>query len=121
VSPKPKDELAREHADSAREDLEAGREKDAVNAMFYAAEAAVVSLADQHGIDTKQQHGLKADAATELHQRGVLSEDYGPLLKQLNQVRKDVWYEGDDPEFDTGIDEVLERVGELVDAAEAKA
>lgn len=58
--------------------------------MFYAAEAAVVSLADRHGIDTKQQHWLKADAAKELHQRGLLSEDYGPLLKQLNQVRTDV-------------------------------
>jgi uncharacterized protein (UPF0332 family) len=118
VSPKPKHELAKEHAKSARDDVEAGREKDAVNAMFYAGEAAIVAIADREGIDTKQRHGLKADAATELHKQGVLDEDFGPLLRQLNQARKDVWYEGDDPEFNTSIEDVLAQVETLVDAAE---
>jgi uncharacterized protein (UPF0332 family) len=117
VSPKPKDELAQEHLDSAREDIEAGREKDAINAMFYAAEAAIVAIADREGIDTKQRHWLKADAATELQEQGVLDEDFGPLLRQLNQARKDVWYEGDEPEFDTDIEDVLAQVEALVDAA----
>lgn len=118
MSPKPKHVLAKEHAESAREDVEAGREKDAVNAMFYAAEAAIVALADREGIDTKQRHGLKADAATELYKQGVLDEDFGPLLRQLNQARKDVWYEGDDPEFNTSIEDVLAQVETLVEAAE---
>ena len=61
--------------------------------MFYAAEAAIVAIADRAGIETKQRHWLKAEAATELHERGVLDEDCGPLLRQLNQARKDVWYE----------------------------
>lgn len=118
MSPKPKDQLAREHATAAREDLEAGREKDAINATFYAAEAAVVAIADREAIDTKQQHGLKADAATELHKKGVLEEDFGRLLRTLNQARKDVWYEGDDPEFDTDIEDVLAQVQTLVEAAQ---
>ena len=63
-----------------------------INAMFYAAEAAIVAIADRAGIETKQRHWLKAEAATELHERGVLDEDCGPLLRQLNQARKDVWY-----------------------------
>lgn len=118
MSPKPKDELAREHVKSAREDVAAGREKDAINAMFYAAEAAIVAIADREGIDTKQRHWLKADAATKLHKKGALDEDFGPMLRQLNQARKDVWYEGDDPEFDASIEDVLAQVETLVDAAE---
>jgi hypothetical protein len=58
-----------------------------------------VALADQHEIDTKKHHGLKADAATELHRTGLLSEDYGPVLRMLNQARKDIWYEGEEPEL----------------------
>lgn len=66
MSPKEKKKLAREHLETARDDLGGGREKDAINALFYAAEAAeaaVVALADAHGIDTKKRHYLKADAA----------------------------------------------------------
>lgn len=89
--------------------------------MFYAAEAAVVAVAERHGSDTKQQHWLKADTATELHERGILTEDYGTLVRQLNQARKDVWYEGDEPEFETSIEDVLVRVEALVDAAKSEA
>jgi hypothetical protein len=53
VSPKPKRELAREHLETAREDLGRQHEKDAVNALFYAAEAAVVAFAD--GMASKQE------------------------------------------------------------------
>ncbi len=91
-----------------------------MNALFYAAEAAVVALSDAHGIDTKLHHGLKADAATELHRRGVLDEDFGPLLRQLNQARKDIWYEGDDPQLDRGLEEISGDVERLVVAAEAQ-
>ena len=83
--------------------------------MFYAAEAAIVAIADRAGIETKQRHWLKAEAATELHERGVLTRTAGPA-SQLNQARKDVWYEGDEPEFDTDIEDVLSQVETLVDA-----
>jgi hypothetical protein len=45
VSPKAKKDLAREHLETARDDLSGDREKDAINALFYAAEAAVVAAA----------------------------------------------------------------------------
>ncbi len=61
MSPKAKKELAREHLETAREDISGGREKDAINALFYAAEAAVVALADTHGIDTPRRHYLKGE------------------------------------------------------------
>ncbi len=78
VSPKDKRQLAREHLEAAQSAMIVERFNDAVNALFYAAEAAVVALADQHGIDTKKHHGRKADAASELHKKSVLAEDYGP-------------------------------------------
>lgn len=78
-----------------------------------------MALADVHGIDTKQSHRLKADAATELHARGVPGYDFGPLIKQLNQARKDAWYEGEEPELDQSLEDMLADVGTLV--AEAKA
>lgn len=53
------------------------RLNDAVNALFYAGEAAVVALADLHEIDAKKHHGLKADAATELHNKGVVRSRWG--------------------------------------------
>jgi hypothetical protein len=117
VSPKPKRELARQHLETAREDQEGGRHADALNALFYAAEAAVVWLAGRHGIVTEQKHWLKADAASELHQLGVVREDFGPLLRQLNQARKDYWYEGEevDPEE---IETLLSAVETLVEDAE---
>lgn len=120
MSPKTKKELAREHFETASDDINGGREKDAINALFYAAEAAVVALADAHGINTKKRHYLKADAATELHDRGLLEHDYGPLLRQLNQVRKDIWYEGDEPDLDQSLEDTLVDVETLVAEAEAQ-
>jgi uncharacterized protein (UPF0332 family) len=97
----------------------AERLNDAVNALFYAGEAAVVALADQNEIDTKRHHGLKADAATEMHTKGVLAEDYGPALRILNQARKDIWYEGEEPELNGGLEDLVVQVEGLVEAAEA--
>lgn len=121
VSPKDKRELGREHLETARDDFDGGRQKDAVNALFYAAEAAVVALADAHGIETRKKHYLKADAATQLHRRGLLRDDFGPLLRQLNQARKDIWYEGDEPDFDDGLEDILADVETLVQEAEGTA
>ncbi len=121
MSPKAKHRLAREHLETARADLGGGREKDAVNALFYAAEAAVVALADVHGIETRKRHSLKAGAATELHTRGFLSDDFGPLLRQINQARKDIWYEGDEPSLDRTLEDILADIERLVVEAEGNA
>lgn len=80
----------------------------------------MVALADLHGVDTKRSHRLKADAATELHSRGVLDYDFGPLLKQLNQARKDAWYEGEEPALDQSLEDLLSDVESLVGQAEAE-
>jgi uncharacterized protein (UPF0332 family) len=121
MSPKNKRQLAREHLQDGLAAVEDERLKDAVNALFYAAEAAVVALAEHHEIDTKKRHELKADAAARLHHAGVLAEDYGPLLRALNQARKDIWYEGDEPELDQDLEDIAARVEALVEAAEADA
>jgi uncharacterized protein (UPF0332 family) len=119
MSPKDKRLLAREHLDAAQSAVLAERVNDAVNALFYAGEAAVVALADQNEIDTKKHHGLKADAATELHKKGVLAEDYGPVLRILNQARKDIWYEGEEPELNGPLEDLVAQVEGLVETAEA--
>jgi uncharacterized protein (UPF0332 family) len=111
--------LAREHLQDAQDAVTSDRVKDAVNALFYAAEAAVVALADEHRIDTKKHHGLKADAASEMYQRGVLARDFGVLLRKLNQARKDIWYEGEDPELDGSLEGLAAEVDELVETAES--
>lgn len=108
----------REHLETARDDLSGAREKDAINALFYAAEAAIVALAEAHDIDTQKRHYLKAGAATELHKRGVLDRDLGALLRDLNQARKDVWYEGDDPQLDQDLDEIADEIESLIDDTE---
>jgi hypothetical protein len=98
MAPRPKHELARDHLTLARDDIDRDDVRGAVSALFYAAEAAITGIADVSAIDTKRNHRLKADAATELFKRGLLEEDFGPLLRRLNQERKDVWYEGEEPD-----------------------
>jgi hypothetical protein len=73
------------------------------------------------GRDGRQHHGLKADAAKQLHESGVLAQDHAPLLRTLNQARKDIWYEGDEPELGDDLESIAARIGELVEAAEAHA
>jgi uncharacterized protein (UPF0332 family) len=116
MSPKEKSVLAREHLEVAREDLDDGRVGQALNALFYSAEAAVVALAEINGIDTKRNHRLKATAAKELHEKGVLDQDFSGLLRDLNQGRKDHWYEGEEPDVD--LEDAYAEVEVLVDAAQ---
>ena len=118
MSPKPKRELARQHLETAREDLEGGRHADALNALFYAAESAAVWLADRNGMPTEQKHWLKAEAVSELHRRGVVRSDFGGLLRQLNQGRKDYWYDGEEIDPDE-VEQLLSGVEALVEDAEA--
>jgi HEPN domain-containing protein len=116
MSPKEKSVLAQEHLEVAREDLDDGRMGQALNALFYAAEAAVVALAEVNGVDTKRSHRLKATAARELHEKGVLGQDFSGLLRDLNQGRKDHWYEGEEPDVD--LEDAYGEVALLVDAAQ---
>ncbi|HXD54688.1 MAG TPA: hypothetical protein VN618_08040 [Solirubrobacteraceae bacterium] len=71
MSPKDKRQLAHEHLDAARQAVNEERLNDAVNALFYASEAAVVALATRHDIDTRQRHALKANAAGALYEKGI--------------------------------------------------
>jgi hypothetical protein len=84
-----------------------------------AAEAAIVALAELQGIATERQHWRKGQAATELHTRGILSTDLGPILELLSQARKDAGYEGEDPDFgDWTSEELLSTVEDTVEIAE---
>lgn len=121
MSPKRKDVLAREHLESAQAAMQREDTADAVNALFYAAEAAIVWLADAHGLVTEQNHWLKAEAATKLHTKGLVADDYGSLLRSLNQARKDAWYDGDEPDFDDeDVESIARQVEALVTQAEAE-
>ncbi len=51
------------------------------------------------GLIQRQAHWRKAEVATELHATGVLPIDYADTLKLLNEARKAVFYEGEDPDL----------------------
>jgi hypothetical protein len=58
VSPKDKHQLAREHLQAAQSAVGEECPDDAINALFYAGEAAVLAAADQNGVDCPQAtHG----------------------------------------------------------------
>ena len=119
MSPKSKVELARQHLETARGDLDDERKGEAINALFYAAEAAVDFLADTHSINTQKKHYLKAKAAKTLQKKGVLDSDFSGLLNDLNDARKAVWYDGEEPEMD--VEDTYADVEALVESAEAAA
>lgn len=78
-----------------------------------------MALAGAHGIPTERQHRLKAEAARELHARGLLPDDLLPELELLNQARKDAGYEGEDPDLgDQHPAELVARIEVAVRAAE---
>jgi hypothetical protein len=122
VSPKAKHELGREHLTTAQRELSEGAIIPAITFLHLAAEAAVVSLAEQQGIDTEKRHDKKAEAAHELFRRGVLSDDLSEPLRALNQARKDATYEGEDPGFsEEALGALSERIETTVVAAEKAA
>jgi hypothetical protein len=119
MSPGSKVDLAREHLTRASTAFEAGDPVVGVTFLHLAAEAAVVALSDGNGIATERQHWRKAEAATELHARGVLSTDLSPILELLNQARKDAAYEGEDPDFgDWTSESLLSAVEDVVRTAQ---
>lgn len=122
MSPQSKSELAREHFTRAHGAFEAGDLVVGVTFLYLAAEAAIVALSELNGIATERQHWRKARAAGELQTRGVLATDLSPVLELLNQARKDVAYEGEDPDFGSwSSEDLLSAVGSVVSKAEEEA
>lgn len=122
MSPQSKSSLAREHLTRASAAFKAGDPVVGVTFLHLAAEAAIVALAELHGIATERQHWRKAEVATELHTSGVLSTDLSPILELLNQARKDAGYEGEDPDFgDWTPEDLLSTIGDAVHIAEEAA
>jgi HEPN domain len=122
MSPQSKASLAREHLSRASAAFAAGDLVAGVMFLHLAAEAAIVALAELQGIATERQHWRKGQAATELHTRGILSTDLGPILELLNQARKDAGYEGEEPDFgDWTSEELLSAVEDAVETAERAA
>jgi hypothetical protein len=114
LSPRPKHELAREHLDRGLSGVTASDAAEAVAWLFLSLEAAIVSVAEKHGLDTQKQHWKKAEVAKELHTRGVLPHDYSDLLGLLNEARKAATYEGDEPDLEG---QSLEDIAAEVEAA----
>jgi HEPN domain len=122
MSPQSKSDLAREHFTRAHGAFEAGDLVVGVTFLYLAAEAAIVALSELNGIAIERQHWRKAQAAGELHTRGVLTTDLSPVLELLNQARKDVAYEGEDPDFGGwSPEDLLSAVEGVVSRAEEEA
>lgn len=119
MSPQSKSDLARERLTRAGGGFEAEDPVVGVTFLHLVAEAAIVALAELHGITTERQHWCKAEATTELHTSGILSTDLSPILELLNQARKDAGYEGEDPDFGAWTSETLpDLVEDAVQTAE---
>jgi hypothetical protein len=122
MPPQSKSDLAREHFTRAHGAFGTGDLVVGVTFLYLAAEAAIVALSELNGIATERQHWRKAQAATELQARGVLDMDLSPVLELLNQARKDVAYEGEDPDFGSWSSEDLLGIVEgVVSRAEEEA
>jgi hypothetical protein len=122
MAPRPKVEVAREHLSKAQEEAAAGDLKDAVQWSFASLEAAIDGLAEQRGIAIEEQHWRRRDAARTLHADGVLPHDLSNLHQLLNEERKAMFYEGEDPNLgELSIQDVLAEVETAVQMAEAES
>ena len=90
--------------------------------LFLSLEAAIVSVADKHGLDTRKQHWRKAEVAAELHSTGVPPHDFSDTLRLLNEARKVATYDGDEPDLDgRSLEDIATDVEAAVDFAEREA
>jgi hypothetical protein len=80
--------------------VNAGDYTEAVTWLFASLEAAIVGVADHHGLDTQKQHWKKAEIAEKLHHDGHLPVDFSETLDILNNSRKEAVYEGEEPDLD---------------------
>lgn len=116
---KPKSEVARSHLTKAQAEATADEIEDAIQWSFASLEAAIDALAEQNGIATDQKHWKRTEAAEKLHADGVVPHDLSELHSLLNEERKSVFYEGEEPDLgDWSMKDVLIAVEELVEVAE---
>ena len=119
MSPKAKVQLAREHLDRALPAVTAEDYTEAVTWLFAALEAAIVAVAERHGIDTQKQHWKKAEVAKQLHDSGFLPHDFSDSLDTLNEALKVAVYEGDEPDLgDQSLEDIAADVETAVELAE---
>lgn len=115
MAPRSKAVLAREHLERALPAVAAEDNTEAEAWLFVSLEA----VADAQGLDTKKAHGKKAEVATDLHATGVLPTDYADMLKLLNEARKAVFYEGEDPDLGgQSLEDIASTVESAVEQAE---
>ncbi|MDQ3647713.1 MAG: HEPN domain-containing protein [Actinomycetota bacterium] len=121
MSPKRKVELAREHLDRALPAVTTEDYTEAVTWLFAALEAAIVAIAERHGIDTEKQHWKKAAVAKQLRESGKLPHDFSTTLDVLNEARKVAVYEGETPDLGgESLEDVATDVEAAVELAEAE-
>lgn len=121
MASKPKVEVAREHLGKAQEEATAGDLRDAIQWSFASLEAAIDALAEKHGIAIDEKHWRRSEAATELHEKGVVPTDLSGRHRLLNEERKAMFYEGEEPDLgDLSVEDVLVEIETVVEIAEAE-
>ena len=119
MASKPKVEVAREHLSKAQDEAVGGDLRDAVQWSFASLEAAIDALAERHGIAIDEKHWRRSEAATELKEMGVLPQDLSGLHRLLNEERKAMFYEGEEPDLgDLSMEDVLIEIEKAVEIAE---
>ncbi len=119
MSPKAKAQLAQEHLGRALPAVAAGDYTEAVTWLFVALEAAIAAIADQHGVSTPPKHWRKVEIAEQLFGEGHISFDFGPVLRTLNDARKEAVYEGEEPDLGgRSLEDLAADVATAVDIAE---
>ena len=99
-----------------------GDQRDAVQWGFASLEAAIDALADGEGIAIEEKHWKRAQAATELHKREVLPSDLAGLHKELNVLRKAIFYDGEELESEGfSVEDALIEIETAVEIAQEKA
>jgi hypothetical protein len=122
VSPRSKVEIARSHLGKAQEEAFVDESSDAINWSFAALEAAIDALSEVHSLPIEAQHWKRTKAARALHQDGVLPKDLAPLHEFLNDTRKAVFYDGEEPNLEEySLEDILVDVEIAVEIAEAES
>lgn len=116
MSPKTKAQLAREHLERAQPAVETGQYTEAVTWLFASLEAAIAAIAEQHGVVIEPKHWQKAEIARQLYEREALPADFAPVLRTLNDARKEAIYEGEEPDLDgQSLEDIAAEVESVVD------
>ncbi len=96
--------------------------RDDVQWAFASLEAAIDALAAEERIPIDQQHWRRTDAAKELHQKGILPSDLSVLHKELNFLRKAIFYDGEELEADGfSVEDAVAEVEAVVEIASERA